>query len=203
MNKTLSVIAMAIAMVSCCADQSTQSVNQEKAEAALEVISSRVSVRQFTGEKLSAEQIETILRAGMSAPTAVNKQPWAFVVVDDEAILKQLSEAILSSRIENGASHVIVVCGDMDKALEGEAQGYWVEDTSAATENMLLAAHAMGLGGLWVGVYPISERVQQVSKIIQTPEHIIPMCLVVLGQPAEQPAVKDKWKVENIHYNKF
>ncbi|MBQ9339031.1 MAG: nitroreductase family protein [Paludibacteraceae bacterium] len=203
MNKTLSVIAMAIAMVSCGADQGTQSVKQEKAEAALEVINSRVSVRQFTGEKLSAEQIETILRAGMSAPTAVNKQPWAFVVVDDEAILKQLSEAILSSRIENGASHVVVVCGDMDKALEGEAQGYWVEDTSAATENMLLAAHAMGLGGLWVGVYPISERVQQVSKIIQTPEHIIPMCLVVLGQPAEQPAVKDKWKVENIHYNKF
>ena len=171
--------------------------------AALDVISTRVSVRHFTGDKLTGEQIETILRAGISAPTAVNKQPWAFVVVDDEAVLKELSVALPSSRIENGASHAIVVCGDMQKALDGEAQGYWVEDTSAATENMLLAAHAMGLGGLWVGVYPISERVKTVSTIIGAPEHIVPMCLVVLGHPDEQPAVKDKYKEENIHHNKW
>ena len=199
MKKTLFVIAMALAVVSC----GTTPAEQSKEQAALEVIKTRVSVRHFTGDKLSGEQIESILRAGMSAPTAVNKQPWAFVVVDDASVLSQLSEAIHSSRIENGASHAIVVCGDMQKALEGEAQGYWVEDTSAATENMLLAAHAMGLGGLWVGVYPISERVRQVSEIINAPEHIIPMGIVVLGYPDEQPEVKDKWKTENIHYNKF
>ena len=199
MKKTLSIIAMALAIVSC----GDKSATISREQAALEVINTRVSVRQFTGDKLSDAQIETILRAGMSAPTAVNKQPWTFVVVNDEAVLAQLNEALPSSRIGNGASHAIVVCGDMEKALEGEAQGYWVEDTSAATENMLLAAHAMGLGGLWVGVYPIMEKVQKVSEIINAPEHIVPMCLVVLGQPNEQPAVKDKWKTENIRYNSY
>lgn len=186
-------------MFSCTMQESSQ--NRE--EAALDVIATRVSVRQFTGEKLNSEQIDKILRAGMAAPTAVNKQPWAFVVVDDEQMLAQLATTLKSSRIENGASHAIVVCGDMSKALEGEGQGYWVEDTSAATENMLLAAHAMGLGGLWVGVYPISERVKNVSELIGAPSHIVPMCVVTLGYPAEQPAVKDKYKTENIHFNKF
>ena len=181
-----------------CAKQDTKQVRET---AALDVIASRVSVRQFTGEKLTGEQIDKILRAGMAAPTAVNKQPWAFVVVDDAAVLEQLSEAVRSSRIENGASHAIVVCGDMTKALEGEAQGYWVEDTSAATENMLLAAHAMGLGALWVGVYPIQERISQVGAIIGVPKEIVPMCIVTIGYPAEQPAVKDKYKEENIHHN--
>ena len=199
MKKVLILLVMSISVLSCCKQES----NNAREESALDVISTRVSVRQFTGEKLNADQLDKILRAGMSAPTAVNKQPWAFVVVDDAEVLQQLSEAVKSSRIENGASHAIVVCGDMTKALEGEGRGYWVEDTSAATENMLLAAHAMGLGALWVGVYPISERVSQVSEIICVPEHITPMCIVTLGYPAEQPAVKDKYKTENIHLNRW
>ena len=199
MKKLAFFIMMALTVTACCKQADTQSLQ----EAALEVINTRVSVRQFTGDKLTEAQIETILRAGMSAPTAVNKQPWAFVVVDEQEVLDRLNEALPSSRIGNGASHAIVVCGDMQKALEGEAQGYWVEDTSAATENMLLAAHALGLGSLWVGVYPIMEKVNAVSQIIGSPEHIVPMCLVVLGVPNEQPAVKDKFKAENIHFNRW
>ena len=199
MKKGLIILTMAISMISCTNKNATMS----KEQAALDVIATRVSVRQFTGEKLSAAQIDKILRAGMSAPTAVNKQPWAFVVVDDEDVLSVLGQTLRSSRIENGASHAIVVCGDMNKALEGEGRDYWIEDTSAATENMLLAAHSMGIGSLWVGVYPISERVEAVRQIIGAPEDIVPMCLVVLGVPNEQPAVKDKYKEENIHYNKW
>ena len=190
---------MAVTMFSCAKKQ--ECPNGE--DAALDVIATRVSVRHFTGEKIPADKIEKILRAGMSAPTAVNKQPWAFVVVDDADVLRQLSETVQSSRIENGASHAIVVCGDMSKTLEGEAQGYWVEDTSAATENMLLAAHAMGLGGLWVGVYPIKERTAKGGEVIGAPEHIVPMCIVTLDYPDEQPEVKDKFQEENIHYNRF
>lgn len=197
MQKNFLLLALTAMMISCNPSASTRE------QAALDVINTRVSVRQFTGEKISAEQIETILRAGMAAPTAVNKQPWAFVVVDDAEQLKALSNAIHSSRIENGASHAIVVCGDMTKAMDGEAQGYWIEDTSAATENMLLAAHAMGLGGLWVGVCPISEHMAQVQQIIDAPDYIIPMCLVVLGVANEQPAVKNKYNEENIHYNRW
>ena len=190
---------MALTLFSCAKQEKEQAHQQT----ALDIINTRVSVRQFTGEKLSQEQISIILKAGMSAPTAANKQPWAFVVVDDEASLEALAEAVKSSRLENGASHAIVVCGDMTKTLEGEGQGYWVEDTSAATENMLLAAHALGLGSLWVGVYPIAERVKTVGEVIGVPEHIIPMCIITLGYPAEQPTVKDKYKEENIHYNKW
>lgn len=199
MKKLLLLSIMALSLLSCGKQEQQQSSEQ----AALDVIATRVSVRHFTGEKLSAEQIDKILRAGMAAPTAVNKQPWAFVVVDDTSVLQQLSQAVKSSRIENGASHAIVVCGDLSKALEGEAQGYWVEDASAATENMLLAAHAMGLGALWVGVYPISDRVAQIKQIIAAPADIVPMCIVTLGYPAEQPAVKDKYKEENIHHNRW
>lgn len=202
MKKTAILFLLALAMFSCNKSENANN-SQARTEAALDVIKTRVSVRHFTGEKLTDAQIDTILRAGMSAPTAVNKQPWAFVVVDDPETLMLLSDTLKSSRIENGASHAIAVCGNMQKALEGEGQGYWVEDTSAATENMLLAAHAMGLGGLWVGVYPISERVKSVSEILGLPNHIIPMCLVVLGYPNEQPEVKDKFLQENIHYNKW
>ena len=202
MKKTAILFLLALAMFSCNKSENANN-SQTRTEAALDVIKTRVSVRHFTGEKLTDAQIDTILRAGMSAPTAVNKQPWAFVVVDDPETLMLLSDTLKSSRIENGASHAIAVCGNLQKALEGEGQGYWVEDTSAATENMLLAAHAMGLGGLWVGVYPISERVKSVSEILGLPNHIIPMCLVVLGYPNEQPEVKDKFLQENIHYNKW
>jgi len=202
MKKTAILFLLALAMFSCNKSENADN-SQARTEAALDVIKTRVSVRHFTGEKLTDAQIDTILRAGMSAPTAVNKQPWAFVVVDDPETLMLLSDTLKSSRIENGASHAIAVCGNLQKALEGEGQGYWVEDTSAATENMLLAAHAMGLGGLWVGVYPISERVKSVSEILGLPNHIIPMCLVVLGYPNEQPEVKDKFLQENIHYNKW
>lgn len=198
MKKLFLLFTMVATLISC-----TGKTSDQPDKTALDVINTRVSVRQFTGEKLSAEQIDTILRAGMAAPTAVNKQPWAFVVIDDEAVLQLLSETLKSSRIENGASHAIIVCGDLSKALEGEAQGYWVEDTSAATENMLLAAHAMGLGGLWVGVYPILERVTAVKNIINAPEHIVPMAVVTLGYANEQPEVKNKYKEENIHYNRW
>jgi len=197
MKKLLLISIMSLTLFSCTGSKAPE----QQQPSALDVIATRVSVRQFTGEKISAEQIDTLLRSAMAAPTAVNKQPWAFVVVDDQAVLDSLSQAVKSSRIENGASHAIVVCGDMSKALEGEAQGYWVEDTSAATENLLLAAHAMGLGALWVGVYPISERVAAVKHIINAPEHITPMCIITLGYPNEQPEIKDKYKPENIHHN--
>jgi nitroreductase len=197
MKKLLLISIMSLTLFSCTGSKAPE----QQQPSALDVIATRVSVRQFTGEKISAEQIDTLLRSAMAAPTAVNKQPWAFVVIDDQAVLDSLSQAVKSSRIENGASHAIVVCGDMSKALEGEAQGYWVEDTSAATENLLLAAHAMGLGALWVGVYPISERVAAVKHIINAPEHITPMCIITLGYPNEQPEIKDKYKPENIHHN--
>lgn len=181
----------------------THNSESMKQQNVLDAIQTRVSVRQFTGEKISAEQIETLLRCAMSAPSAINKQPWAFVVVTDEALLKKMGEEFPYSRCGNGAACAFVMCGDLSKAIEGEGQGFWINDVSAATENLLLAAHAMGLGAVWTGVYPSQERTPQVQAMLGLPEQVLPMCIVPVGVPAEQPAVKQKFKEENIHYNRW
>jgi len=164
-------------------------------------IMTRVSVRQFTGEKISAEQIDTLLRAAMAAPSAINKQPWAFIVITDDEIIAHLGQELPFSRLSNHPACAIVPCGDLSKAIEGDMAAFWINDVSAATENLLLAAHAMGLGAVWTGVHPDMKRVAQVQGILGLPEHIIPLCIVPVGIPAEQPEIKDKYRTDNIHYN--
>ena len=159
-------------------------------------IMTRVSVREFTGEKISEAQIDTLLRAAMAAPSALNKQPWAFIVMTDEEKLAQLGEALPYSRCSNHPAIAIIPCGDLSKALEGEMANFWINDVSAATQNILLAAHSMGLGAVWTGLHPDMNRVRLVQEMLGLPEHIIPLCVVPVGVPAEQPAVKNKWKEE-------
>ena len=151
-------------------------------------IMSRTSIRAYSDRAVTQEQIDTLLRAAMAAPTARNHQPWQLVVVTDKAQMKALSE---------------VMCGDMSRALPGEASSYWIQDCSAATENLLLAAHSMGLGAVWCGVYPISERVAGVRRVLQLPDSIIPLNMVPIGWPAEHPQPKDKWMPEKVHYNRY
>lgn len=169
----------------------------------INTILTRVSVREFTGEKISAEQIDTLLRAAMAAPSAINKQPWAFIVIDDEEIIAKLGDALPYSRCSNHPAVAIIPCGDLSKAIEGEMANFWINDVSAATENLLLAAHAMGLGAVWTGLHPDMTRAKLVQDMLGLPEHIIPLCVVPVGVPAEQPEIKDKYKPENIHYNKW
>lgn len=165
-------------------------------------IMTRTSVRAYTAEKLTDEQVETLLRAAMAAPSAVNKQPWDFVVVDEPALLDSLQAALPNVPLTRAnCQQVIVVCGNMQKALEGDAQAYWIQDCSAATQNILLAAHAMGLGAVWCGVSPIKERVQATSQILKLPSFVKPLCVIAVGHPAENPQPKDKWKPENVHRN--
>ena len=116
--------------------------------AVLENIATRTSVRSYTDKPVESVKIEQLLRAGMAAPTAVNRQPWHFVVVNDKAQLAALAETNPYSKMLTKAPLAIVVCGDMKKALDGPAREFWVQDCSAATENILLAAHSMGLGAV-------------------------------------------------------
>lgn len=203
MKHFISFLLMSILFMGCKQGESEIKTEHMKQEAVLEAIQTRASIRKFTGEKISTEQINTLLRCAMSAPSAMNKQPWAFVVVTDDALLRKMGEAFPFSRCDNGAACAFVMCGDLDKALPGEGQGFWINDVSAATENLLLAAHAMGLGAVWTGVYPSRERTAQVQELLGLPEYIIPMCIVPVGIPAEQPAVKQKFKEENVHYNRW
>ena len=167
----------------------------------LSSIMTRTSIRKYTDQPVSKADIETLLRAGMAAPTAVNRQPWHFVAVTDKAKLKELAGS--RGRMIEQCAVAIVVCGNMDKAMQGKGQAYWIQDCSAATENILLAAHALGLGAVWTGVYPMDDRVANVSKAVKLPETIVPLCVIAIGHPAESPTPKDKWKPENVSYNEF
>jgi len=201
MKKTIVIAAIALAVMSCTQEQETKKMSKQ--ETVVENIMSRVSVRQFTNQKPTEGQIDTLLHCAMAAPSALNKQPWAMIVVDDRAILDTIGNRMPNTRISENVQVAIVMCGDLTKAIEGAAADFWIHDVSAATENLLLAAHSMGLGAVWTGVYPNMERVGQVQQMLSLPEYIIPLCIVPVGYPAEEPAVKDKWNTDNIHHNKW
>lgn len=200
-------LTLSIALLTACT-QTSNSINNltntdSMTNQAIENIYTRVSIREFTGEKITEEQIDTLLRAAMSAPSALNHQPWGFVVVTDETILAQIGKQLPYSRCSNKPACAIIPCGDLTKAIEGEGQDFWINDVSAATQNLLLAAHAMKLGAVWTGIHPGQERIAILKEILGLPEHIIPLCVVPIGVPAEQPEIKNKYKEENIHYNKW
>ena len=182
---------------------SAQQKVENDAQAAINNIMTRTSIRQYTDEPVSKADIETMLRAGMAAPTAVNRQPWHFVVINSKEKLAELAGDNPRGGMLKKAPLAIVVCGNMDKALSGQGRGFWVQDCSAATENILLAANAIGLGAVWTGLYPDENRAGVVAKVLKLPETYIPLCTIVIGHPAEQPTPKDKWKPENISYNEF
>lgn len=202
MKKLAILAAAAVILIGCNKPTPTQQTISPM-ETPINNIMTRVSVRQFTGAKISEGQIDTLLRAGMAAPSAMNKQPWAFVVITDEDQLAEIGEAFPNSRCSEKPAVAIIPCGDLTKAMEGEEQGFWINDVSAATENILLAAHAMGLGAVWTGIHPSTERTAALQQMLGLPEHIVPLCIVPVGVPAEQPEVKQKYNPENIHYNKW
>ena len=198
--KKLMIMMLALAMT---AGASAQQRTESDAQVAIKNIMTRTSVRQYISEAVTKADIETMLRAGMAAPTAVNKQPWHFVVVTDREQLNALAAANRGTGMAAKAPLAIVVCGDMQKTLSGVGQGFWIQDCSAATENILLAANALGLGAVWTGLYPNEERAKAVRDVVKAPEHIVPLCTIVIGHPAGQTQPKDKWKPENVSYNKF
>lgn len=172
-------------------------------KAVIDNIMTRTSIRAYTADSVSKAQIDTLLRAGMAAPTAANKQPWHFVVITDKQLLKAIGNASDSWKMATSAPLAIVVCGDLTKTIDGEAQEMWVEDTSAASENILLAAHGMGLGAVWLGGYPVEDRMDAISNILNLPDNLTPMATLIIGHPGENPTPKDKYKKENITFNKY
>ena len=169
---------------------------------ALNVIYTRRSVRSFTGEKISRKDLLKILRAGMSAPSAVNIQPWAFIVVTERETLDQLCEKLPYAKMLDKSGAAIIVCGipDKDKVY---AKDYWVMDCSAATENILLAAHALGFGAVWTAVYVDKERIDTVRKILDIPDDIIPLNVIPIGIQKKKGTAIDKYNADNIHWERW
>lgn len=169
-----------------------------------ETIRSRTSIRAFDPEAaVTDEAITEILKAGMCAPSAMNRQPWELVVVRDSAVLEKLGQALPYSRVGNGARVAIVVCGNLDNGLSGRGKEYWIQDCSAVSMNILLAAKALGLGAVWTGVYPGEDRVSVVREILGIPACYMPLNIIPIGYPAENPAPKDKWNPSKIHQNRW
>lgn len=193
----------AIALSSCNSTTcDTNNANTTSAtDAAIENIMTRTSVRDYTDTPVDKATIDTLLHAGMAAPTARNRQPWKFLVVNERASLDSLAHGNWKPAAK--AQAAIIVCGDLSDPLEGEGRDYWVQDCSAATENILLAANAVGLGAVWCGCYPISERVALVKRLFDIPEEIVPLSIVMLGYPNGEQTPKDKYKADNIHYGKW
>lgn len=165
-----------------------------------ENIMSRKSVRKFLDEPVPNDVLESVLKAGMAAPSAMNRQPWAIEVVNDKEILNGLSAMLPYGRLET-APVAIIVCGDMSKTLEGDAREFWVVDCSMMAENILLAAHANGLGAVFTGAWPTKERGDKVKEYLGMPENYEVLGVIPMGYPAENPEPKDKWNPDAVHYN--
>ena len=165
----------------------------------IQIIMTRTSIRAFQDKPVSDETVEQLLKAAMAAPSAKNSQPWAFVVIRDRALLEKLGDSLPNAKMTATAPVALVICGVLDKALPGEAREYWIQDAAAATENFLLAVHALGLGAVWTGVHPISERIRILKDALHLPDGIEPFCLIPFGYPAVPASVKDKWDPSIVH----
>lgn len=164
----------------------------------LEAIFTRRSIRKFKADPVPKEMLEAVLRAAMAAPSAGNAQPWHFIIVDAKEILEEIPKLNPYAKMATEAPLSILVCADLN--LE-KFKGFWVQDVSAAVQNLLLAAHDLGLGAVWTGIYPVEERVEGFRRLFKLPENIVPLALVPIGFPNQDYAKVDRFKKERIHYN--
>lgn len=197
----MTLLAMSVMTSSCSKCENNENMANGTNQA-IETIMTRTSVRNYSDRQVSADTVEIILKAAMAAPTAANKQPWKFYVIKDEKVRNAIADSLAhGQRMLREASVAIVVAGDATKFFEDESsRDFWVEDCSAATENLLLAAHALGLGAVWCGVYPDPVRVDNLRKAIGASKSVVPLCIVPIGYPAGEQTPKDKWDPEKVTY---
>lgn len=169
----------------------------------LDAIFNRKSIRKYTDQKISKEDIETILKAGMAGPSAVNARPWSFIVVEDRETLNKMADGNgKAAQLLKEAPLGILVCGDIDRTYP-LARDYWVIDGAIACQNMILAATELGIGSVWLGTYPQDEKVKAQSAIFDLPESIIPHSIIAFGYAAQDGIEREKWEAGRVHYEKW
>ncbi len=166
----------------------------------LEAIYQRRSIRKYTDRRVPEDTIREILGAAMMAPSAGNAQPWQFIVITERETLVRVKAFNPYAGMAAHAPLAILVCGDL--RLE-KFPGYWVQDCAAATQNLLLAALARGLGTVWTGIYPMEDRIDHFSRYFALPEQVIPMALVVVGYPAQKIKGEDRYKPNRVHRERW
>ncbi len=167
---------------------------------AIQAVMTRRSIRSYKQEDVSEDMVQKLLQAAMNAPSAGNEQPWHLVVIRERRILDAVPAFHPYSKMLKQAALGIAVCGDLSLEVY---KGFWVQDCSAATQNMLIAAHGLGLGAVWLGIHPFEERITGMKRILSLPEHVIPLSLVSIGWPAEQKSPVMRYKPERVHYDKW
>jgi nitroreductase len=163
---------------------------------AIEAVMTRRSIRKYTDRAVPDQIVEQLLRAAMAAPSAGNQQPWQFVVIRDRTALESVSANLPYGTMTREAQLAVLICGDL---REERHPGFWAQDCSAATQNLLIAAHALGLGAVWLGIYPREERVAYLRSLCGVPDRVIPFALVAVGYPAEQPGPADRFEQARVH----
>jgi nitroreductase len=163
----------------------------------LDAINKRRSMRKYSPQKLTMDELTPLLEAAMAAPSAMNSQPWEFIVITDEKKLEELRMVLPYGKFEAPAA--IIVCGNHLKAKNPGSWGFWVQDCSAATENILLAATALGLGSCWIGVHPIGLIKQGIRKVLKLPVGVIPFCAVYLGHPEFEKKGRTQFDESKVH----
>ncbi len=164
----------------------------------MDPVISRLSVRRYQERQLSSENIDILIQAAMSAPSADDERPWHFIVITDQPLKKTISEANPFLYIVYEAPVAILVCGDISKQ---KIEGFWVQDCAASTENILIEAQLQGLGAVWLGIYPIDGRIECMRRFMNIPDGIIPFSLVVLGYPADVTVPSKRFDTTRIHFN--
>ena len=167
----------------------------------LDSIMRRRSIRRYTEEPVTREQITTLLKAAMAAPSAMNRKPWEFIVITDPDRLQALRRRLVAGRFNAPAA--IVVCGNLKRAAPAMAKDFWVLDCSAATQNILLAAAGLGLGTVWIGVYPVRLIMTLVSRVLDLPKHVSPLAVIWVGHPAQDKPPRTQYDEDNVHWESY
>jgi nitroreductase len=165
----------------------------------LQSIFARRSARRFTGQTVEPGLIQDVLEAAMAAPSAVAKDPWHFVVLQNPTTLARLASGLSNGRFLTQAAVAVAVCGDLERTHEGSLS-FLLQDCSAATENMLIAATQLGLGSCWLGIHPREDRMQMVRTELKLPTNIVPVCLVALGWPAQRAEPRTRFRENAVHH---
>lgn len=165
-----------------------------------DVVHTRRSIRKFTPQAIAPHDIDAIVRAAMSSPTATNSQSWRFVIIDDKKLLSEIPSLHPYAAFAGHAPLAILVCGD---TTAGKAPGFWVQDCAAATQTLMLAARALDIGSVWCGIHPSQERVQIFCEKFGLPEDICPLGMVVLGYPEKAFYAEDRYDATKIHRNRW
>ena len=168
----------------------------------LNCIFSRRSIRKYLDKAVPGEMLDDLLQAAMAAPSAVAKDPWHFIVVQDRETLNKIADILPSGKMLRQATAAFIVCGDINKA-NIQAESYLLQDLSAATENILIAANILELGTCWLGIHPREDRLSGIRQLFELPDNITPMCGIAIGWPAEKPEARTRYRNERVHIEKW